>query len=279
MDLFFVDDAMQLKPSRDGMNSPLKAMGGIHVPDESVGALEHAIESTCKEYGFPDEAVFKWSPGRDDAELWMHNNLTGNKRQEFFTRILKIAKVAEAKAMVVIEDTSCKTATSAKERDVDLLNLFLERANLALGNEGCHGIVICSQPSGNRKNEHKFLADCVKTLRYGTDYTNFEHIPLSILSASHKFIRLLQLADIVTSCTTAFVAGESKHSPQIFKVIKQILVRHSDRIGGVGLKIHPDLKYANLYHWLLDDKIFYKGDKCLNMPLLDAPYSASPDTQ
>ena len=31
------------------------------------------------------------------------------------------------------------------------------------------------------------------------------------------------------------------------------------RIGGVGLKIHPDLRYANLYYWLVGDDVIFKG--------------------
>ena len=275
MDLFFVDDATQSNPSRGGMNSPLVAIGGIHVPDETVGGIERGVESVCRDYGFPDGEVFKWSPGRD---LWMHDNLT-ERREEFFTQVLNIAKDAGAKAIVVIEDTGYKTAISGVRRDVDLLNLFLERAHGELSRKGCCGLVIVSQPGGDRKSENKLIASCVETLRSGTDYVDFERIPLSVFSSSPKFIRLLQIADIVTSCTTAFVSGESNYSPPIFEVIKQMMVGDSQRIGGFGLKIHPDIQYVNLYHWLLGDKIFWKGSMGLHMPLSNHPYSNNPDTQ
>jgi hypothetical protein len=29
-------------------------------------------------------------------------------------------------------------------------------------------------------------------------------------------------------------------------------------VGGRGLKIHPDLRYGNLYHGLLDDEMFVR---------------------
>jgi len=275
MDLFFVDDAKQSNPSRGGMNSPLVAIGGIHVPDETVGVIERGVESVCRDYGFPDGEVFKWSPGGD---LWMHDNLT-ERREEFFTQVLNIAKDAGAKAIVVIEDTGYKTAISGARRDVDLLNLFLERAHGELSRKGCCGLVIVSQPGGDRRSENKLIASCVETLRSGTDYVDFERIPLSVFSSSPKFIRLLQIADIVTSCTTAFVSGESNYSPPIFEVIKQMMVGDSQRIGGFGLKIHPDLQYVNLYHWLLGDRIFWRGSMGLHMPLSNRPYSTNPDTQ
>lgn len=276
MDLFFVDDATQQNPSRGGMNSPLVAIGGIHVPDESVGVIEQEIQAVCEEYGFPEGEVFKWSPGSD---LWMHDNLIEDRREEFFTRALNVAKDAGAKAIVIIEDLGYKTATGCARRDIDLINLFLERAHWELSRKGCCGIVIVSQPSGDRAAENKLIADCVETLKYGTDYMKFERIPLSIFSASHKFIRLLQLADIVTSCTTAFVAGESNYSPPIFEVIKHMMSGDPQRKGGIGLKIHPDLQYANLYHWLLGDTHFRKGSMGFPMPLSNAPYSTNPDTQ
>lgn len=276
MDLFFIDDATQSHPSRGGMNSPLVALGGIHVPDESVGEIERSIESACDEYEFPAGEVFKWSPGGD---LWMHDHLIGNRRAEFFTRIINIAKDAGAKAIIIIEDTGYKTAIRDARRDVDLINLFLERAHWELSRKNCYGIVIISQPSGDRTAENKLIADCVETLKYGTDYMKFDRIPLSVFSASHKFIRLLQLADIVTSCTTAFVAGESIYSPPIFELIKQMMAGDSQRKGGIGLKIHPDLQYVNLYHWLLGDTTFWRGSVGLSMPLPNFPYSTNSDTQ
>jgi len=276
MDLFFVDDATQQNPSRGGMNSPLVAIGGIHVPDESVGGIEQGIEAVCVEYGFPEGEVFKWSPGSD---LWMHDHLIEDRRKEFFARVLSVAEDVGSKAIVVIEDLGYKTAKVGARRDIDLINLFLERAHWELSRKGCCGIVIVSQPGGDRASENKLIADCVETLKYGTDYMKFDRIPLSVFTASHKFVRLLQLADVVTSCTTAFVAGESNYSPPIFEVIKAMMPGDSQRKGGIGLKIHPDLQYANLYHWLLGDTHFWRGSMGFPMPLPSYPYSTSPDAQ
>ena len=85
MDLIFVDDAGQLNPSRDGMGK-LIAVGGIHISDEYVQALENEIENICIEYKFPPNELFKWSPGR---ELWMHDHLVDDARQSFFLEYLK----------------------------------------------------------------------------------------------------------------------------------------------------------------------------------------------
>lgn len=272
MDVFFVDDAAQKNPSRPGMG-PLLGVGGIHITEESLQSLERQVEVICEEFGFPPNEIFKWSPGR---ELWMHQNLIGEGRQEFFIRILGLAKDSGAVAIVIIEDTSSKTATGARSPEADLIQLFLERAHHQLSARQSNGLVIVSQPGGDRKSENKFLADCFETLRSGTDYVKPERIVLNVLTSPPRFMRLLQLADVVISCTTAFVGGESSFSPLVFDAVKLILAKEFGRIGGVGLKIHPDMKYRNLYHWLLGDSHFVRFMEGLPMPLPGYPYSANP---
>lgn len=271
MDIFFVDDAAQKAPSRPGMGL-LLGVGGIHVPEESLQELEKQIEAVCTEFGFPPNEIFKWSPGR---ELWMHQNFVGEQRQQFFIRVLGLAKDNGATATIIIEDTSYKTATGVQSPETDLIQLFLERAHHQLAARQSNGMVIVSQPSGDRKSENKFLAGCFETLRSGTDYVKPERIVLNVLTSPPRFMRLLQLADVVTSCTVAFVGGESSFSPPVFNSVKSMLARELGRIGGVGLKIHPDIKYVNLYHWLLGDTHFVRF-MGLPLPLPGYQYSDDP---
>jgi hypothetical protein len=273
MDFFFIDDAQQKRPSRPGMG-PLIAAGGVHVPDEAIQDLESKVDVLCSEYGFPAEELFKWSPGK---ELWMYRNLVGKAREEFFAQVLSLAKDNGATAIIAIEDTSSRKATKAKSREIDLIQLFLERAHHHLASKNCKGIVIVAQPSGDRAEENKFLADCIETLKCGTDYVKPDRIALSVLSSPPKFIRLLQLADLVASCTTAYVAGENRYSPPTFSVLKQLLARESERIGGIGLKLHPDFKYGNLYYWLLGDTHIWKGNVGYPLPHLSLLYYTSPN--
>jgi hypothetical protein len=88
--------------------------------------------------------------------------------------------------------------------------------------------------------------------------------------------RLLQLADVVTGCTTALVCGEEAWAPALFSSIKPLLDGSETRKGGVGLKIHPDLLYANLYHWLLGDTHLWKGSTGFGLPRSGLPYGTSP---
>ena len=56
--------------------------------------------------------------------------------------------------------------------------------------------------------------------------------------------------------------------------MKVLLRSGSGRIGGVGLKIDPDFSYANLYHWVLGDTDFWRGNLGTPLPLNDRPYAA-----
>jgi hypothetical protein len=38
-------------------------------------------------------------------------------------------------------------------------------------------------------------------------------------------------------------------------------------IGGSGLKLHPDLCYLNLYHWLLGDSYYRRGGGGHTLPM------------
>jgi hypothetical protein len=102
MDAFFADDSRQRHPSRPEMG-PLVATGGIHVPEESIKALEVRLDQLCHQVGFPAGEPFKWSPGRN---LWMHNELVDAEREEFFTRALALAQENGVQACVVVEDTT-----------------------------------------------------------------------------------------------------------------------------------------------------------------------------
>jgi hypothetical protein len=252
VDFFFADDSRQNAPTRPGMG-PLLAIGGINVPAESVSLLLRHLDVLCAGVGMPPNQEFKWSPGK---ELWMRNQLTGNKREDFFFSILNALASAEATATVVIVDMSSQPASSAGSPEIDATNLFLERVEAQCGRGRSEGFVVVDRPSGSRADEDAFLASCLETLQSGTQYVKPQRIAHSVLSTPSKLSRLIQAADLITGSTLAYVSGEATFSPAIFQRILPLLDRSTDRIGGFGLKIHPDHKYANLYHWLVGDTIF-----------------------
>ena len=142
---------------------------------------------------------------------------------------------------------------------------------------GREGVVIVDTPSGTRGDEDRFLGRCLDTIQRGTPYVRFERIALNVISTNSKLVRLLQLADVVTSCTLAYIGGEPQWSLPVFEQIKTILRSDYGRLGGCGVKIHPDLRYRNLYHWLLGDTHFVRYQSGVPLPLANYPYAQSPD--
>ena len=244
------------------------------MPGNLVGDLEAELDDLWTQAGGPADEEFKWSPGPD---LWMHSNLVGQERTELFVRALRKARNVGAKVTVVIEDIDSTTATGARTAEMDVTTLLMERVNSILAGVGNLGLVVTDRPSGDRKAEDFFLAECLEMLYSGTEYVQFDRIALNVLSTPSKLVRILQLADVVTSCTTAMVAGEVRFSPPVFAAIKRLMESNLNRFGGYGLKLHPDYRYANLYHWLLGDSHLVRGSAAVSFPLPERPYHSGPN--
>jgi hypothetical protein len=278
MDLILVDDSKQKKPSRPGMGH-LVAVGGLHVPSDGVQALIKTLDETCAEYDFPSyKDEFKWSPGRRD---WMRKNLVGTDREEFFADCLEAAKEEGAEAFVVIEDTSRRsTEGNRDDHEMAAVKVFLERSDYHLRSTGTEALVIADHPTGGRRAEERFVSECMDTLREGTRFMDLENIA-HVFTQDSKSTRLLQLADLIVGCTLSYVSGEDEHSPPLFEnQIKGMLREEGGRKGGVGLKLHPDFCFANLYHWLLGDDTLWKNGVGKPMPLKGWAYvnSATDDS-
>ncbi len=270
MDLIFVDDSKQRNPSRRGMG-PLVGVGGFHVPGEAVLPLRLALDELCEQYGFPfHDEEFKWSP---DRKSWMYGNLQSDNRENFYVDCLQAATDHEAEACVVIEDANYKTMSGGTEgHELDAVKILLERIDWHLHDRGMDGLVVADDPSGGRGAEAEFVAECVQTLREGTRFMDLKRISL-VLTEDSKNTRLLQLADLIVGCTVSYVGGEDRYSPPLFEpYIKPLLRSDGGRIGGVGLKIHPDLRYGNLYHWLVGDEYLKKHGWGHPLPVNRAPY-------
>jgi hypothetical protein len=97
------------------------------------------------------------------------------------------------------------------------------------------------------------LANCLDIIQEGTPFVRPARIALNALSTSPHFVRLLQLADLIAGIVTSYVAGENRYSPPLMRLIGPMLASDAGRIGGIGVKIHPDFRYVNLYHWLFGD--------------------------
>jgi hypothetical protein len=80
------------------------------------------------------------------------------------------------------------------------------------------------------------------------------------------------VADVVVSCATQFVAGEARFSPGVFYDSVRPLLR-GDPVGGSAITVYPEIKYANLYHWLFGDLKFMQASLGYSLPILAYPYS------
>src|SRR5262249_31390569 len=119
---------------------------------------------------------------------------------------------------------------------------------------------------GRERDDFEFLSSCMAKIRMGTGYTKLDRLALA-LSSDSKLSRLLQPADVVTASATSFVAGGTRYSPPVFlEGVLPLLRREFGRRGGCGLKIHPDWRYGNLYHWLLGDEMFVRYQNGFPLP-------------
>ena len=272
MKLFFLDDSTQRTCSRQRIDK-LVAVGGIIIEADKARVLELAIDEIClKKYGFPPHEPFKWSPNKDH---WMRENLIEQRRTDFYREVLSLAKEHGVIGQVCIADPSKNFATkTAKSSEMDVLSMAMERFDwLIPAND--QGMVIVARPSGGRKDEDHFLAECVEIVTVGTDYSKFKRLATNVLTMPFHNSRLLQIADLVVSITTAIVAGHSTFAGEVFPAVKELLNSSSGRIGGVGLKIHPDYSYLNLYHWVLGDRYFMRFQNGWDLPMEGRPFFKS----
>jgi hypothetical protein len=269
MIIFFADDARQNNTARRGMYS-LIGIGGFSVKAGSLRSLEKAIDVLCEDAGFPPKEEFKWSPSRDH---WMRDNLIGSDRSAFFHSVLSALREHDAVVTIVVSDTNCHTATRAATHEIDVTNMFLERAHIQLTQADNDGLVIVERPGGGRREEDKFLASCVDLLVKGTEYVRPDRFAINVLSGASHFMRCLQAADVITSSSLAFISGETNFSPPIFDAIKPMLdTNNQGYVGGTGLKLHPDTRYLNLYYWLLGDDTYVRGNAGQSLPIRGSQY-------
>lgn len=264
----FADDAKQDKPTREKMG-PLVSTGALLVDSSRLRDLEIAIEELCKESGFPVDdplkSEFKWSPG---TELWMRKNLVGVERERFFLSVANCLREADVKAIVAIDDTRNSVANEAENASVRLTHeqdatyLLFERINRFLRGLKEEAVVINDRPRGD---ENKFLADALEMWRKGTRFVKFDRIAINLLCTQSRFVRLLQCADVITSCVTATVSGEHIWSPRVFAAIRPLLCSKDGRIGGFGLKFNTT-RHRNLYHWLLGDSKYHAAGTEYDLP-------------
>lgn len=267
----FVDDSTHLNATRPGLG-PVVALGGVLVPEDQLDPLSDALDALCVKYGFPLGEEFKWSPNR--KKHWMWSGLQGSMRAAFFREVLFTAKIFHTSSLVVVVSLNpgYHPAIPGNTPEQDALAMLLERANSAALRASTTCQIIIDNPGGNHKNLASMKGQCAHVLSTGTAFSKFLNLSSDVQFAASHSARLLQLADVVVSCTTARVSGEAMYSPPVFQAIRPLFRKgFGGQTGGVGIKIHP-CKYVNLYHWLLGDSITKIGVAWHILPTPNRPY-------
>lgn len=271
--LVFLDDAKQ-KPTRPGINGNLVSVATLVVAADKAPSVERALHEVCLAAGFPADAEFKWSPSR---KSWMHSELVSGDRQEFFRNVAEVLVKGDCFASVVMEDDQRGRATSALTTEQDVMVLLLERVASRLKELGDTGLLIADRPSGGRREEDHFVVECLRLLEAGTEYVQHNELTF-VVTADSKSVRLLQAADLVVSCMTAYVAGESTYSPPVVKLLLPLFPTAYGRRAGYSIKIHPSYNFANLHHWLFGESDWVRSQMGTPMPLKGCDYFDGPDS-
>lgn len=273
---FYIDDSKitAKKHNREKLGD-LVAVGGMVLSADHIKPLEDEISAVCNKpiYSIPDDENIKWSP---DKNSWLRSNIPDRDiRNALYGELLECAAKHGAKAIVAVCDIGCQLANQrASNHEMDATILALERFSNWLRQE--HGLVFVSKPSGGTTNEQKFIAECIKHRKTGTRYVNFNSIASNPIVVPAKQSRLLQMADLVVSITNAKVAGGDRYADPLFVKIHAMMPDTSRGMkGGLGLKIHPSLKYRNLYHWILGDEQYVVGSAGTFLPEVDKPYAVN----
>lgn len=272
MKFLFLDDSKQRNSSRPRLGEML-SVGGVIVDSQSIRALDTKIEDICKtDFGFPESEVFKWSPSKDH---WFRASVTGDRRNEFFKSVLRACLDFDAKFVVCTVDVSKGQANpKASSHEIDALTLTLERFNTFISPSGS-GVVLLAKPSGGQRDENKILAEMIDVRSSGTEFVNFSKMALNIITVPYNHSRILQVADLVVSVTTAMVSGETKYAAEIFPDLLKGFHRNSKgQVGGAGLKLHPST-LNNLYFWLCDDRYYVRGNSGIPLPKVGSPFDLS----
>jgi hypothetical protein len=267
VDTWFVDDSRQRQPTRPGMGD-LVAVGGIKVLEDQLAPFQQAIERVCGDFGFPEGQEFKWSPGK---ELWMRDKLVGDRRRAFYFEVFTIARVHQVKGIFVLADAGAASATGAAKAEHDVVTMLLERIQHDTAYTS-RAQILADAPGGGNAQADEFIIRNLGVIRNGTNaVARLDRLTFVQTIRSHHS-RGLQVADVFTSCLCAYVAGEEDWTLPVVQLILPILRRELDRVGGCGVKLHPDYRYANLYFWLFGDTHLWKSNCGNPLPLTSRPY-------
>lgn len=260
--VWFIDESRQRRPSRQGMG-PLFGVAALAVPESLLPNLEKTIGTLCSDVGFPPGEEFKWSPRRN---TWMYRELHGPDRIRFQLKVCEALKSYGGRAVVVIVDECCTTAMATENHVVAAYELLFERIDISSGRQRKMALVRADEVGGGPRVATAQKCNLRSVIKRGTQFSSLQHLE-DIHWVDSSRSRAIQACDLIIGCSVAFVAGSAEYAEEVFKDgILPILETHNCAVGGRGLKLHPDFRYRNLYHWLLGDTFYVKDGTPLPNP-------------
>lgn len=269
MHVFFADDS-ERKGSRPDMGQ-LVAFGGVYFDESALGSVDEGFRTVLTDLGIPEDTEVKWSlpPGN-----WIREELADGKRPELYRRLLQVAQNHDGRVIVSVIDVGRLQATE-EECFRDAVKFVFERfdTNLSYVGDDALGLIVADRPSGDRQDEQEFLSSFLEHVDRGTEFVDGEHVPFNIVTTGSRFVRHLQLADLITSVTSAMVQGDYRYAEPVFDEIKPMFITNwRGLIGGTGLKLHPS-HLGNLYYHLFDEDVKVRRGTGRGLPEPKWPYS------
>lgn len=263
MRIFFGDDS-SVEGRREEMGR-LVAFGGIYFEEAELGRVDADIRDVLEGLGAPEGTEIKWSLPPDN---WLRRNLSDEERQGLYPTLMKICQDHGGKAIVAVIDMG-EVNLDRQDAFREAVKYVFERfdTHLSYFDDDPLGLIVADRPGGGRREEEDFLGEFLEHVDHGTELVTGDRVPFNLVTTGSRFLRHVQLADIVCGVTTAMVAGAYKYAEPVFEEIKPLFIQnHMGYVGGTGLKVHPRW-LINLYHHVLGEDSYSRVAYAQTIPL------------
>lgn len=237
MYLVFMDGYDIPAPARDGLG-PLRAIGGVLVPEAEVAGFDTDLRRIRREAGLAANERIGWSSGeaiRSDRDRRLHVHTT----------VLAAAMRRDIVSIVVVADEA------SADRD-ELVRVFLARVASFLQERDEIAVVVADPADDGLSQTARELAEVPASAQ---EYPAETRIVLPVLSAPSRQVPHLQLASLVVGATAAAIAGQPESAPVAPLLTRLMARRTQNTAGGAGLVLLPE-RY-NLLHWAFGERWHY----------------------
>ncbi|GAA1711801.1 hypothetical protein GCM10009765_71220 [Fodinicola feengrottensis] len=240
MYLVFMDGCDVPAPARAGLG-PLRAIGGVLVPESEVAGFDTDLRRIRREAGLAASDRIGWAAGAALSDR--------DRRLHVHTTVLAAAMRREIASVVVVADSASRAGADREE----LVRTFLGRVAVFLQERGEIAVVVADPADDGLSQIARELAEVPADP--DVPYPPETRIVLPVLSAPSRHVPHLQLASLVVGATTAVVAGQPEAAPVAPLLTRLMARRIQHTAGGAGLVLQPE-RY-NILHWGFGERWHY----------------------